>query len=209
MSSTRLLVLGVVRIFQPVHGYLVRRELLSWNVDHWAHLNPGSIYHALRTLARDGLLEEVGTEAEGGRPARTSYRLTPDGDQAFLQLLRDSFWRLDVYGPDTLLAGLCFIFWLPREEVMAALQARAKQIEAAIEAAHFTAASLADRWETRHVPELFLLTEARLGGELTWSRELAERLAAGAYSAGPINELEPGAGTGSLSPGTPGGLGSA
>jgi len=29
MSSTRLLVLGVVRIFQPVHGYDVHRELLS------------------------------------------------------------------------------------------------------------------------------------------------------------------------------------
>jgi hypothetical protein len=26
-STTRLLVLGVVRIFQPVHGYEVRREL--------------------------------------------------------------------------------------------------------------------------------------------------------------------------------------
>jgi len=200
VSSTRLLVLGVVRIFQPVHGYLVRRELLSWNVDHWAHLNPGSIYHALRSLARDGLLEEVGTEAEGGRPARTSYRLTPDGDAAFLQLLRASFWRLDVYGPDTLLAGLCFIFWLPREEVMAALQARAKQIEAEIDAGRFAAASLGDRWETQHVPELFLLTEARLAGELAWSRELVGRLAAGAYR----SELEPGAGAGSLSPGSAG-----
>ena len=29
MSSTRLLVLGAVRIFQPVHGYDVRRELLD------------------------------------------------------------------------------------------------------------------------------------------------------------------------------------
>lgn len=203
MSSTRLLVLGVVRIFQPVHGYLVRRELLSWNVDHWAHLNPGSIYHALRSLARDGLLEEVGTEAEGGRPARTSYRLTPDGDAAFLQLLRASFWRLDVYGPDTLLAGLCFIFWLPREEVMAALQARAKQIEAEIDAGRFAAGSLGDRWETQHVPELFLLTEARLAGELAWSRELVGRLAAGAYSV-EDSHLEPGAGAGSLSPGSAG-----
>lgn len=203
MSSTRLLVLGVVRIFQPVHGYLVRRELLGWNVEHWAHLNPGSIYHALRTLARDGLLEEVGTEAEGGRPARTSYRLTPDGDAAFLQLLRASFWRLDVYGPDTLLAGLCFIFWLPREEVMAALQARAKQIEAEIDAGRFAAASLGDRWETQHVPELFLLTEARLAGELAWCGELVGRLAAGAYSVA-ATELKPGAGAGSLSPGSAG-----
>ena len=57
MSTTRLLVLGAVRIFQPAHGYLVRRELVTWHVDDWANLNPGSIYNALRTLARDGLLE--------------------------------------------------------------------------------------------------------------------------------------------------------
>jgi hypothetical protein len=36
MSSTRLLMLGAVRIFQPVHGYFVRRELLTWRVDQWA-----------------------------------------------------------------------------------------------------------------------------------------------------------------------------
>jgi hypothetical protein len=29
-STTRLLVLGVVKLFQPVHGYEVRRELISW-----------------------------------------------------------------------------------------------------------------------------------------------------------------------------------
>ena len=49
MSATRLLVLGAVRIFQPAHGYLVRRELLSWDVENWAAINPGSIYNMLRT----------------------------------------------------------------------------------------------------------------------------------------------------------------
>ncbi len=39
MSATRLLVLGAVRIFQPAHGYLVRRELLSWDVENWAAIN--------------------------------------------------------------------------------------------------------------------------------------------------------------------------
>jgi DNA-binding PadR family transcriptional regulator len=80
MSSTRLLVLGAVRIFQPVHGYLVRRELVSWQVDQWAHLNPGSVYGALRSLARDGYLEEVATEQGAAGAARTTYRVTPDGE---------------------------------------------------------------------------------------------------------------------------------
>jgi len=88
MSSTRLLVLGVVRIFQPVHGYDVRRELLSWRVDQWANVAPGSIYNALKSMTRDALLEVVGTDQVGGRPERTTYRLTNDGENEFQALLR-------------------------------------------------------------------------------------------------------------------------
>ena len=68
MSSTRLLVLGAVRIFQPVHGYDVRRELLSWRVDKWANVAAGSIYNALKTLTKDKFLKVVGTGQIGGRP---------------------------------------------------------------------------------------------------------------------------------------------
>lgn len=70
MSSTRLLVLGAVRILQPVHGYDVRRELLSWRAERWANVAPGSVYSALKTLERDLLIEVVGTgQAGSGRPA--------------------------------------------------------------------------------------------------------------------------------------------
>ena len=99
MSVNRLLILGVVRIFQPVHGYFVRRELVSWHADAWAHINPGSIYNALRTLTRERFLEEVGTETHGGRPARTSYRLTADGYTEFIVLLRSALWERNEIGP--------------------------------------------------------------------------------------------------------------
>src|SRR5688500_11438635 len=62
VTTTRLMILGVVRWLQPVHGYDVRRELLSWQVEDWASIAPGSIYHALRKLTDEGLLEEVATE---------------------------------------------------------------------------------------------------------------------------------------------------
>ena len=67
MSATRLLLLGTVRIFQPVHGYFVRRELLSWHADAWAHLNPGSVYNGLRSLVREGFVPTSAT-----KPSRTS-----------------------------------------------------------------------------------------------------------------------------------------
>ena len=75
MTATRLLVLGVVRMYGQAHGYQVRRELLNWAADQWASVQPGSIYHALKKLAKDGLLFEVGVE-EGAGPDRMSYRLT-------------------------------------------------------------------------------------------------------------------------------------
>ncbi|GAB3424154.1 PadR family transcriptional regulator [Flindersiella endophytica] len=94
MSTTRLLVLGAVKLAQPVHGYDVRRELLTWGVADWANVQPGSIYHHLRTLERDRMLEVVAVDRVGARPARTSYRLTDDGDTAFGVLLREAFWKV-------------------------------------------------------------------------------------------------------------------
>ena len=83
MSSTRLLILGAIRIMQPVHGYDVRRELLSWRADVWGNVAPGSIYNQLRTLQRDGLIRRVGTEQEGARPERTVYEITAEGEKEF------------------------------------------------------------------------------------------------------------------------------
>ena len=67
--TTRILVLGVVSIFGPANGYQLRRELLSWEVERWAHLNPGSIYSMLSTLEKQGAIERHDIALEdGGRP---------------------------------------------------------------------------------------------------------------------------------------------
>src|SRR5436305_8885656 len=116
MSSTRLLVLGVVRIFEPVHGYDVRRELLSWRVDQWANVAPGSIYNALKSMTRDALLEIVGTDQVGGRPERTTYRLTNEGENEFQALLREALWHVRP-AVDPLMPALCFMPVLKREEL--------------------------------------------------------------------------------------------
>ncbi len=182
MSSTRLLVLGVVRIFQPVHGYFVRRELLSWQAEQWAHLNPGSIYNALRTLTRDGYLEETGTEAHGGRPARTSYRLTTDGETEFLVLEREALWNVDPFAPDRLLAAWSFAWAFKRDEVIAALEHRLAQIDASRQAAEFAIDDLRRHHEmAAHVAEHVRLNQARLNGEADWTRALLERIRHGEH----------------------------
>src|SRR4051795_1389080 len=123
MSTTRLLLLGAVRIFQPVHGYLLRRELLSWQVEQWAHVKPGSIYSGLRTLVTHGLLQEI-----PGDPV--SYRLTSEGEGEFRRLLVTTLREPEPGDPSRLLGGLCFMTVLPRAEVREALRARALVLEA-------------------------------------------------------------------------------
>ena len=182
MSSTRVLVLGTVRILQPAHGYHVRRELLSWHAQEWAHLNPGSVYNALRTLTREGFLEEVGIETEGRRPARTTYKLTADGETEFNLLIREALWNVSPFTPDELMAAWGFSWAFKREEVIAAFEHRLERIAGSARATEFAVEDLARAPETPpHVAEHWRLTQARLDGEAHWLTTVLKRLRAGEY----------------------------
>jgi DNA-binding PadR family transcriptional regulator len=200
MTATRLLLLGTVRIFQPVHGYFVRRELLSWHAESWANLNPGSVYNGLRSLARDGFLQEVGTEANGGRPARTTFRLTGDGEVEFMRLERDALWKVS-YESAHLMAAWSFAWALSRDEVIAALESRVEQIEASARAVGYAVDDIPNNPDIPDtVAEHYRLGQARLDGEAAWARQLLERLRGGEYwfdgePDPPWSSLPPGAGT--------------
>lgn len=56
MSAIRLLVLGAVRMHGRAHGYQVRNDLEYWGAHEWSNAKPGSIYHALKQMAKQGLL---------------------------------------------------------------------------------------------------------------------------------------------------------
>jgi DNA-binding PadR family transcriptional regulator len=103
-----MMILGLVQWLEPVHGYDVRRELLSWSADKWANVQPGSIYHGLRKLADEGLLHEVATEQVGGRPARTTYGITDKGKAEFQSLLRNGWWNL-TQAADPFMAAFSFL----------------------------------------------------------------------------------------------------
>ncbi|MDQ6604403.1 MAG: PadR family transcriptional regulator, partial [Chloroflexota bacterium] len=56
MSAARLLILGVLQLKSPAHGYEIRRELELWRAEQWAHIAYGSIYFALNKMAEEGLV---------------------------------------------------------------------------------------------------------------------------------------------------------
>jgi DNA-binding PadR family transcriptional regulator len=192
MSTTRLVVLGAVRVFQPVHGYFLRRELMSRQVDEWANINPGSIYNALRALTREGYLEEVDTGSDSGRAARTTYQLTTAGETEFMTLLRGALWEVERFDPQPIMASLSFMGALTRQEAIDAFEHRITQIDAMVLA---TARSV-ERAGTRSttpdfVAEMFDLTVGRLRSEQDWARGLVKRLRDGEYAFGDDNGISP------------------
>jgi len=179
MSATRLLMLGAVRIFQPVHGYFVRRELLTWRVEQWASINPGSIYNALRTLERDGFIEAVDTD---GKPARTTYRLTPDGETEFISLLREALWRVVPNHPARLYTAISFMWALSREEVIEALESRLAQLDSAHREMPYMLGTLMGHDDKpRHIAEFAYLQDEFVLGERAWTEACLQRIREGAY----------------------------
>ena len=183
MSTTRLLILGLVRWMQPVHGYDVRRELESWQVDEWANVAPGSIYNALKTLTKEKFLKVAGTDQVGGRPERTQYSLTADGEQEYQALLRATWWR--VLPPiDDLMPALCFMPSLKQEELVAALQHRIAALEGVIKHLEFSRQEVKPPDTPEHVKELYDRMRMHLAAEIPWARTLIDRLGRGVYQVG-------------------------
>jgi DNA-binding PadR family transcriptional regulator len=174
-----MMILGLVKWMQPVHGYDVRRELLSWPADRCANVQPGSIYHALRKLTGEGLLREVATEQVGARPARTTYEVTEKGSEEFETLLRGLWWQLHE-SPDPFTAAFSFLPALPRQEAAAALRNRAMLLRANNESLR---AAMESDWMRRskpvHVSWMFELWLVRSEAEVAWCERIAERVESG------------------------------
>lgn len=187
MNATRLLVLGVIRIMQPVHGYDVRRELLSWRVQDWANVQPGSIYGAMRTLEKDGCIAVHARESERSRPERTKYVLTGEGEKEFFLLLRESWWTVTTVA-QPLVPALSLMCFLPREELLSALQARIGQLRGHLASLTFKrdaiqdGATGAEGGIPEHVREVMDFLSASTRAELDWARTFQRRLRNGAYT---------------------------
>jgi DNA-binding PadR family transcriptional regulator len=174
------MILGLVRWMQPVHGYDVKRELESWQAHEWTTIAPGSIYHALRKMAEDGLLEEVATEQVGSRPARTTYRCTAKGDLEFEELLRRYWWNYEA-AKDPFQAGFAFLPSLPPAEAVAALRNRARLLRLVVDTHRFAIASdFVRQTKPSHVAWMFELLIDRMEVEVAWCERIATRIEGGA-----------------------------
>jgi DNA-binding PadR family transcriptional regulator len=179
LSATKMLVLGVLHYAGEVHGYQVRQELGAWRAETWANVKPGSIYHALKKAARDGLVDELGAEPGNSGPDRVRYRITEAGRRAMLALVRDA-----LRSPDdnlTLNAAIALMPTLPRPDAVAAIEARIVALEKSLQGLLEWMANPQEGLP-EHVREQAGLWTNQVNAELDWARKLLERLGAGAYT---------------------------
>ncbi|UUU24068.1 PadR family transcriptional regulator [Streptomyces sp. DSM 40750] len=182
MSAIRLLVLGAVRQHGRAHGYQVRNDLEYWGAHEWSNAKPGSIYHALKQMAKQGLLlaHEVAPSTAGG-PPRTEYEITEKGTEEYLRLVRESLTAYD-QKPDVLSAGLGSMVDLGREEVLGLLEERVRTIEKWRRAVTEYYTPEEGPGQLGHIGEImnFWIHSADTGAE--WTRGLIERIRGGAYT---------------------------
>ncbi|AFR30011.1 MULTISPECIES: PadR family transcriptional regulator [Micrococcaceae] len=67
---------------EPMHPYEMYQLLMARHEDRLVKVRPGTLYHSVGRLEENGLVEATGTEREGNRPERTTYRITPAGHEA-------------------------------------------------------------------------------------------------------------------------------
>jgi DNA-binding PadR family transcriptional regulator len=177
------LVLGVVRMHGSAHGYQVRRELLTWSADKWANVAPGSIYHALKKMETEKLLEVSSTDTHPGGPDRTAYRLTPDGETEFQLLLAKYLAESDdsAQGAYRLAAAVTFLTALPRGKALSLLRHRLSQLGGQRASATDLLENGTSWGQPAHVVELYGMWLASIEAQEQWLRRLVGRLESGEY----------------------------
>lgn len=124
---TRLVLLGLLTR-RPMSGYEIQQYLEMIRIDQWTSILPGSIYHALKKMAAEGLVRVDAVQRTGFR-TRVIYAITPAGREEYRRLLRAAWRTLPRSLPSDLYLTLGFVDDLPREEVIAALDEQIDRLE--------------------------------------------------------------------------------
>ncbi|WP_326623603.1 PadR family transcriptional regulator [Streptomyces decoyicus] len=181
MSAIRLLVLGAVRQHGRAHGYQVRNDLEYWGAHEWSNAKPGSIYHALKQMAKQGLLHahDIAPSTAGG-PPRTEYELTAAGEAEYFALLRAALAQHD-QKVDMLSAAIGFVVDLPRAEAVALLKERVRALEEwrSTVTEYYTPEEGPET--LGHIGEIMNMWVHSADSGAVWTRGLIERIEGGAY----------------------------
>jgi DNA-binding PadR family transcriptional regulator len=190
-TSTRMLLLGAVQLFEPVNGYQIRRELISWRVDEWAHINPGSIYSGLETLARAGHLERHAL-LEGSRTVSV-YTTTDAGRAEFQRLFAEAVRTHDRGSARGFTTALSLQPLVARDVFVGLLRERLVAVDKVLAEGRSLATSAAAEHLPPHLPALIDLWIAHAETERAWlvARILSVEAGGGVFAGEPSDWAPP------------------
>ncbi|WP_109472229.1 PadR family transcriptional regulator [Ornithinimicrobium cavernae] len=188
VNVTRMLLLGAVAMFGPVNGYQIRRELVSWQIDQWANVRPGSIYHGLSSLAERGLL--VRHEVVDGTRDVSVYELAAPGQAELSRLLREGLETVTLYDSRGFSAAFSMLP-LAGDEAVPALERRRQALQehlaglpepppAGQQPRPPRATTAAEDLGPPHARRMLALWGRKLTTELHWLEEVLADLVSGA-----------------------------
>lgn len=88
--KAELLILGVLHR-GDMHPYEIKRRLTQAMVDRYVDIDVGTLYYAVRQLAKEDHIRAVGEERVARGGARTVYTLTDSGRERFSALMLAQF----------------------------------------------------------------------------------------------------------------------
>jgi DNA-binding PadR family transcriptional regulator len=162
----KLLLLGLLRS-QEMHGYQLN-DHLAQGPGMAITLSKPNAYKLLKTMEADDWVTSH-EEREGNRPIRRVYSVTPDGEAAFQQLLRESLVAYPISEFPSVVA-LNFLHELSPQEAVALLQQRRQKVED-----HFHELdAVPEEIREHHLSHEYLYRHYTT--ELEWLAEIIERL---------------------------------
>ena len=124
---TRLLVLGILDV-QPMSGYDIQQILRLSDAERWGGVLIGSIYHALKKMEKEGLVEVESIEQTGHRQ-KAIYRITEEGQAYSKKLVKEALEASSVNYPSKLYSGLSFVEKISNEEALTVLNNQLRSLE--------------------------------------------------------------------------------
>lgn len=160
---------------RDMHPYEMLQTLRERREDHLVKVRPGSLYHCIERLARDGLAEARGTECVGNRPERTTYRLTAEGKAALRGWIHDHLARVENTYPPLPLA-LAEAHALTPAEVRERFEVRLSALESEIAQVEEGLGAMADQQVLPAYGLALTYREAMLRAEHRYITDLITRI---------------------------------
>lgn len=113
---TRLVVLGCLMQW-PMSGYQIQLILQVSQTEQWAGILPGSVYHALKKLEKEGMVILKGTEKTGNR-LKSIYEISPAGKDEFSKLLKEAWQKPCLHFPSNIYGAVSFLDDTQLKEVL-------------------------------------------------------------------------------------------